>query len=155
MEIYKTVKGFNNYQISNLGRVWSVKNKKQLKLSLHSSGYYCVNLYIDGKRQLNKIHQLVAIAFLNHKPCGYKIVVDHIDNNPLNNRVDNLQLVTPRENSSKDRKGSSKYTDVNWHKNRNKWQANIQVNGNLKYLGVFNNELEAHKEYQKALSELG
>jgi len=72
----------------------------------------------------------------------------------LNNRVDNLQLVSPRENSSKDRHGSSKYTGVNWLKNRGKWQANIQIDGKLKYLGVFDKEINAHNAYQKALSKL-
>ena len=53
------------------------------------------------------------MAFFGHVPGGYKIVVDHIDNNRLNNHVSNLQLITQRENSSKDRKnGTSQYTGV-------------------------------------------
>jgi ribosomal protein L15E len=71
------------------------------------------------------------MAFLNHTPCGYKIVVDHIDNNiKTDNRLENLQLITQRENVSKDIKNtSSKYIGVCWHKKAKKWRSSIQING--------------------------
>jgi hypothetical protein len=85
---------------------------------------------------------LVAMAFLNHKPDGtHKIVVDHINNNKLDNRVVNLQLISQRENLSKDRKdGTSKYVGVCWKKSRNKWQVDIKIDGKRKYLGLFTDE---------------
>jgi hypothetical protein len=154
MERFKKITGFLDYQVSDLGRVWSDKSKKHLKLILDDKGYLCVNLYNCGIKKRKKIHQLVAEAFLNHTPNGYTIVVDHIDNNKKNNRVDNLQLITPRKNSSKDRVGSSKYTGVSWHKNRLKWQSSIQINGKFKYLGVFESEENARDAYNKALISL-
>jgi hypothetical protein len=115
-EIFKDVKGYEGlYQVSNLGRVKSLPKTwvsgnggfrshygKILKATKCSSGYYQVGLYKDGVSKKLRIHKLVAMAFFNHAPNGYKIVVDHIDNNKENNRVDNLQLITNRENSSKD-----------------------------------------------------
>ena len=115
IEIYKNVTGYEGiYQVSNLGNVKSLERKvigkldsirtlkeKVLKNNLNKKGYYLVGLMKDNKQATKKVHQLVAIAFLGHTPCGMKLVVDHIDNNPLNNRVDNLQIITQRENSTK------------------------------------------------------
>ena len=167
-EIFKDVPNYEGrYQISNLGRVKSLPkewvngfggvnshNGKILKLSLGSHGYLHVNLCNEGKMKTIQIHQLVAITFLNHERCGHKLVVDHKDNNPLNNRLENLQLLSNRENTSKDRGGSSKYTGVAWDKNRNKWQSRIIINGKAKYLGSFDLEEEASEYYQDALKSL-
>jgi len=155
-EIWKSIEGHESYEVSNLGRVKSLKCNKEriLKRGVDSSGYLHVNLYKDNKMKTKKIHQLVAIAFLNHKPDGMKLVVDHIDNNPLNNELGNLQIITHRENLSKDRKGSSEYTGVHWNKSAKKWQSNIRINGKPKHLGYFTDESKASEAYQKALKEL-
>jgi len=71
------------------------------------------------------------------------------------NNVSNLQLISQRENSSKDRKdGSSQYTGVSWFKKSNKWRSVIYINGKLKHLGLFDNELDASNAYQKTLNDL-
>jgi hypothetical protein len=157
-EIFKDVKGYEGlYQVSNLGRVKSLKYNKEriLKLIPDAYGYYRCNLCSNGKPKQFNVHILVAMAFLGHKSNGYKIVVDHIDNNEKNNRLDNLQLITHRENISKDIKGcSSKYVGVTWNKAKSKWQAQIMINGKLKYLGYFTNEIEAAEAYQLTLKNL-
>jgi len=118
MEIFKDIPGYEGiYQVSDLGRVKSLKFNKEkiLKPGVNNHGYYTVVL-CKGKRKTINVHQLVAMAFLNHEPCGYNgLIVDHKDNNPLNNRLSNLQLISQRENTSKDKKGSSKYTGVSWN----------------------------------------
>lgn len=162
-EIWKSIKGYEViYEISNLGRVKSlsrliIKSKgsyvsKELILnpSISNSRLY-VGLYSEEKIYKVQVSVLVAIAFLNHTPNGYKIVVDHIDNNPLNNRVDNLQLISARLNVSKDRKGTSKFTGVTWDKSRGKWICYINIGGKNKYLGRFDDELKASKAYQDNL----
>jgi hypothetical protein len=100
-----------------------------------------------------KVHTLVAMVFLNHKPDGTnKICVDHINNIKTDNRLVNLQLITNRENTSKDKKdGTSKYVGVCWQKSKNKWMAQINIDDKKKYLGYFTDEHEAHLVYQKAL----
>ena len=57
--------------------------------------------YIEGKKETKQVHQMVAESFLNHIPCGYKLVVNHIDFNRTNNAVQNLELVSARENSNR------------------------------------------------------
>ena len=156
-EIFKDVPNYEgHYQVSNLGRVKSLKYGKEriLKqfLTCSKRNQY---LAVDINKKTIKVHQLVAITFLGHTPCGLKIVVDHIDNDNYNNRLDNLQLVTTRENSSKDRKcGTSKYIGVSWCNTYDRWVSRIKVNGKLKFLGYFTNELEASKAYQKELKSI-
>ena len=168
MEEYRDIKGYEGfYQVSNLGEVKSLARftiqsngvkypikEKTLKLG-RGSVYLTANLYKGGVSKTLSVHTLVAAAFLNHTPNRYEgLIVDHIDNDPLNNRVENLQLVTQRYNVSKDSKGSSEYVGVSWNKQANKWCANVYINGSYKFLGSFSNELEASKAYQKELQTL-
>tara|TARA_R100000951_G_C2571106_1_gene158795 strand:+ start:123 stop:629 length:507 start_codon:yes stop_codon:yes gene_type:complete len=168
MEIWKEIKGFEDYEASNLGRVKSLARtiyktngttqtykEKILKPGINDKGYLVLSLRRSGKAKTKKVHQLVAIAFLNHIPCGHKLVVDHIDNNPLNNKLGNLQIITTRKNCSKDKRGGySKYTGVTWDKCSKKWTARILINGKRKHLGSFKDETKAAEAYQIALNNL-
>ena len=158
MEIYKDVVGYEGvYQVSNLGNVKSFRygKERQMKQSKDSSGYLVIGIRLNNVPKIRRVHQLVAESFLNHTRCGYKLVVNHIDFNKTNNKLDNLEIVTQRENSNqKHLKSSSKYIGVSWSKSRNKWVALIYLNGKHKNLGRFNDELEASKAYQKALRDL-
>jgi len=160
-EIWKDIKDYEGlYRVSNLGRIKSLKFGKEriLKGTKNFHGYSLVALYKDGKTKTITVHQLVAMAFLSHKPCGYKLVVDHINTVKTDNRLQNLQLITHRENLSKDKRWSlkytSKYTGVFWYKPSQKWRAEITINGKTKYLGYFKTELEAHQAYQSKLETI-
>jgi len=167
-EIWKDIPNYEGYyQISNLGKVKRLKRKTIrpkgfanieeiiLKSGLAKSGYLTVSLTKDKKAKTHTMHQLVAITFLNHKPCGYDSVIDHIDNDKLNNKIDNLQITTVRHNSSKDRKNtSSKYTGVCFVKRENKWSASIVINKKNVSLGQYKNEYDAHLAYQNKLKEI-
>jgi hypothetical protein len=157
------------YEASNLGRVKSLSRlvngaygskrfvkEKILKNRVHSNGYYFLNIKNDyGLMKNIKVHQLVAIAFLNHKPNGHKLVVDHINGDRKDNNVLNLRIITQRENvSNKMIRTSSKYTGVSWDKNKNKWRSAIKIKGVTKHLGYFLKEQEASLAYQKALKKL-
>ena len=67
-------------------------------------------LYNGGAKKCMSIHQLVAMSFLGHSPDGtHKVVVDHVNDDKIDNRVKNLQLLSNRENCNKrDSKGKSK-----------------------------------------------
>ena len=101
------------------------------------------------------VHKLVAIAFLNHTPCGNKLVINHKDFNISNNRLCNLEIITNRENCNRKHIPSySNYTGVQWCKSKNRWRSRIQVNGKDKHLGYFKNEYDAHLAYQKELQKI-
>lgn len=168
-EIWKDIPDYEGlYQVSNLGRVKSLPkewvagygainkhNGKILKLQVDKDGYNLVKLHKNNIGKTKKVHQLVAISFLNHKPCGLKLVIDHINDNPSDNRVENLQIVTQRFNAHKTQgKYSSKYKGVHWDKNRNKWNAQIKISNKKVFIGRYEKEEDAHKAYQKALNNL-
>jgi len=97
----------------------------------------------------------MAITFLNHIPNGHSIIVDHINNISTDNRLENLQLITNRENLSKDKKnGTSKYTGVSWFKRGKKWHSSININNKKVHLGYFIDDLEASNQYQLALKNI-
>ena len=96
MEIWKDIKGYPGYQISNLGRVWSVKSQRCLK-PYNSNGYLKIDLFAaNGKRKKEYIHRLVAIAFIDN-PDGLP-QVNHISGNKQNNCVENLEWVDRSKN---------------------------------------------------------
>lgn len=159
-EIWRDIPNYEGlYQVSDLGRVKSLNYRNTgiegiMKPKVSSSNYYDVNLYKYGKSKTHQVHQLVAIAFLGHTPCGLKLVVDHINDNQLDNRVENLQIVTQRFNANKTQgRYSSQYKGVTWDKTNNKWKSRIEINRNPIFLGYFIDEYQAHLVYQKALLE--
>jgi len=159
-EIYRAIPGYEGkYEVSNFGNVKTLSDRyakhRILKPGISSGGYYNVGLTKDNKRNNFTNHQLVAMAFLNHKPNNYQIVVDHIDGNKLNNYIDNLQLITNRYNCSKDKIDcTSNYTGIVWHKQRNKWQSQIRINSKQIHLGTFEDEMMASEMYQIALANI-
>lgn len=157
MEIYKNINGFNDYSINKEGVVLSHKNKKTkiLKQILGNDGYLFVCLYGENGMCTKKVHKLVAESFLNHVPCGHKLVVNHKDFNRLNNNIKNLEIVTTRENTNRKHiKSKSIFVGVSWHESCSKWRAGIKINGIRKHLGLFENEIDAHNAYQNELKRI-
>ncbi len=86
------------YEISTTGQVWSMTTHDILKPNRMSHGYVCVHLYKGGRgtRKVHTIHQLVAKAFLPN-PKGHT-EVNHKNFNRADNRVENLEWVSRKEN---------------------------------------------------------
>lgn len=111
-EEWKVIQGWEAYQVSNYGRVRAIKERriaykdgttrtyppKYINGSKTSQGYIHVTLVQQGKKERLLVHRLVAEAFIpnkENKPC-----VNHIDNNPSNNRFENLEWCTLKENTA-------------------------------------------------------
>ena len=96
MEVWRIIPGYNDYQVSDTGRVKSFKNNnpKILGHSIDGGGYKTSMLYSNNKPKRFKNHKLIAMSFLGHKPGSDGLIVDHIDNDKMNNKLPNLQLIT-------------------------------------------------------------
>jgi hypothetical protein len=118
-EIWKDIDGYEGkYKISNYGRVKSLqrvsKNGAKIKERIlnpspQKNGYVQVHLSTDDGYRWELVHRLVANAFLRRKTES-DCIVNHLDNNPSNNKLDNLEWTTY--------KGNILYVHVlEWNKN--------------------------------------
>ena len=122
-EIWKDIPNYEGYQVSNLGRVKSLKRfysvkGKILKPLITRNGYYQVALWKNSIAKFYKVHRLVWEVFNGQIPENMQ--VNHINEIKIDNRLENLNLMTPKENSNwgtrnercaevlKNRKGQSK-----------------------------------------------
>ena len=157
-EIWKKVKGFEDYyEVSNIGRVKNSKGRI-LKPYINNKGYKCIKFQIKRLLTYYLIHRLVAENFIpnpNNYPC-----VDHIDSNKQNCSDTNLEWVTQKENMQRaSKKGllknngrkegnklknrTSKYHYVCWDSNRNKWMIRIVIKNKEVFVKRFTNEIDA------------
>ena len=137
-----------------------IKNKKKEVISetiIDEKIYYklmkypwrlCKNGYIVGKIENNKD------VYLSRYVTDYsgKDIVDHINNNKLDNRKENLRIVTIQENSFNklsQKNSTSKYIGVSWNKGMKKWCSAIFYKEKIT-LGYFDNEEEAAKVRDQA-----
>ena len=177
-EEWKDVVGYSGlYEISNHGNLRSLPRYKKSKggesyyttkgklLKPQPIGYkreYYGTRVTTESGEVSGVyyHILVAMAFLNHIPDGHNLIVDHIDNDQTNNRLDNLQIITQRENCVKDKpvkqnKFRSKYTGVQKCHNKFKARISCKRNGIYKswYIGLYKTEYEAHLAYERELEK--
>ncbi len=118
---------------------WKVSPARRAKRgdivgSIQTSGY-CVFMY-KGKRYYS--HRIIWEML--HGPIPDGVEIDHINHDRADNRIENLRLVSGKENmknKSMQKNNISGVTGVSWNKNRMKWQAQISVNGKIIYLGIF------------------
>lgn len=171
-EIWKDVHGYEGYyKVSNMGNVISLNRtitysngrvqliKERSIGAVRANGYRYVALSKNNVQKCTTIAQIVAVAFLGHKPDGHTFVVDHINGNRTDDRACNLRIVTNRDNNSycyrSDRDSlSSKFTGVHWSNSAKKWSAQIKHKGISHYLGYFTTEKDAADCYQEALQKI-
>lgn len=143
------VLGFEGlYCVTDEGEVYSLKTGRKITQK-NQRGYMYVHLSSKGVSYNIRVNRLVMSSFMRKKIDG-RFVVDHIDNNKLNNRLDNLRLLTNGENTVRGK--SLKYPrGVCYYEHIKKYGANIQINHKRYFLGTFDTEKEASKTYEQAL----
>ena len=156
-EIWKKIDGFENYSVSDHGNVRDDKRGRMKKQSKLESGYNITGLTKNNLQKMFYIHKLVGEAFLPNP--DNKSTIDHIDNDKLNNKVANLRwasMVEQAQNRGIRSDNQSGSKGVSWHKNTQKWQAQIRVNGKCIHLGYFMNKDDAITiRIQRAKDEFG
>lgn len=104
-EIWKPIPGFPGYEASNLGMVRSWRNTPRgrrtdpyiiSQFKTNDAGYISVTLQQNGKAKRKYIHSLILLSFVGEKP--HNMVCCHLDDNPKNNRLDNIKWDTQKNN---------------------------------------------------------
>ncbi len=89
----------------------------------------------------------------NDIPEGMQI--DHINGDKLDNRIENLRLVTTRRNQQNQKKHrAGQLVGCYFNKSKGEYQAQIKIGGKLIYLGLYKTEQEAHKAYEIACKHI-
>jgi len=119
----------------------------------HLRGSNCKKFYAvrDVKTGPGRTKQLGLHREIMNQPKG--LFIDHIKGNSLDNRRAYLRAATRAQNAQnrdKQENTSSKYIGVCFHKRMRKWAANISHKGRKKWLGAFDNEIDAAKAYDAA-----
>lgn len=96
MENWKDITQLPDYQVSNLGNIRNKRFNKSKKTFKKKDGRIQVMLNNKGKRYMRFVHRLVAEAFIPNP--DNKPQVNHLNGNPSDNRIDNLEWCTPKEN---------------------------------------------------------
>lgn len=144
-EIWKPVAEYDGiYWVSNLGNVKNKDGKMKAKVKWEG-GYLKVFLHKQGKQKGYFVHRLVAAAFLGEANAQ----VNHINNDKADNRVENLEWVSQRENQNHRYLHRELPTGVT-NKGK-KYSVRFRKNGFNHYLGTYDTPEEASEIYQNHL----
>jgi hypothetical protein len=163
-EIYLNINDYIGlYQISNFGNTKSllkirpcgkhkfvdrIYEEKLLKNFTDKRGYVYVTLTKDGVNKKYLLHRLIAETFIENK--NNLPYVNHINGIKNDNRIENLEWVSARENnchySNLRKLKTSKYVGVNFDLRSKKWRSQITLNKNKIHLGYFLTEEEAYQQ---------
>lgn len=124
------------------------------------SYWFKINAYIHIQKSgykayyinLNKKHYVLSRVVYKFNNSDWNItdtsknnLIDHINNNSLDNRIENLRILTHQQNQF-----NTNAKGYYWHNKTNKWQAQIMINGKTTYLGLFAEEEDAKQAYLEA-----
>lgn len=96
MEEWKEITNYNNYEVSNLGKVRNKKTKRILKPACNG-GYLSVKLRLNGSTKSFNVHKLVGLCFIENPEN--KPQINHFDKQRSNNNITNLEWCTAKENN--------------------------------------------------------
>ena len=145
--------GYSNYLIYPDGKVYNEKFKRYLKMR-YNKGYHRVVLYNNNKSKSLQVHRLVALHYI-HNPDN-KPMVDHINRDKIDNRLENLRWVTSSENGQNTDKyitNTIGHKNITYHKRDKRYQYFKTINkvSHTKYFKTLEEAIEYKKEYEKDL----
>ena len=157
-EEFKRIDGYDNYSISNQGRVRNDSTNHILKPNKNKKGYFRVGLSKNGKSKTHSVHRLIGLAFLENP--NNKEIVDHIDGDPTNNNISNLRWATGEQNAWNTKssnpygKGVYKTSCPELYNGEPYFYSTICHKGKKHRLGIFKTAEEASIVYEAKAKEL-
>ena len=133
------VPGWERYSIRTDGQLRLIHGKLTSGYKNDRMGHLQVSLY-NGAAHKRLVHRLVAESFVHNPRPDIFIEVDHIDRNPRNNHASNLRWLTRQLNALNNAGRGCTYIE-----RLHKWRAYLRVSNELKVLGNFDTEEEAHQ----------
>ena len=99
LEDFKDIPSYTNYMVSKKGEVYSKSIKRLSCVTTLPNGYKKIKLKADDKKYKDiYVHVIVAMTYLNYIPSNNKIVVNHINGKKGDNNLENLEIITQKEN---------------------------------------------------------
>lgn len=135
-----------DYDVSNGAFTWRTSNKRRIKAGQTAGSYNKVTGYlsINCDNMSFLVHRLVWIYMYGDIPVG--MYIDHVDNDKLNNRIENLRLCTKlqnKQNSSVSEKSKSGIKGVYWIEKLGKYLVCVGLNGKMIKVGYYTNKEDA------------
>jgi len=151
-EVWRTVPGFERYEVSDQGRVRNKETDKLLNPSTDSYGYLKLKLYNPQGVKQFKVHRLVLLVFKGPS----ELHTDHINMDKQDNRILNIEYVTNRENCFRRAtlKDNGKGLVGVDERENGRYRARTWENGVYLSLGTFDTFEEAHQVYLDKRKEL-
>lgn len=142
------IKELFNYDPGTGVLTWKIRTAKRIHVgdnagSINDGKY--LRTTIKNKLYLN--HRIIFLFYHGYLPK----YLDHIDGNPLNNRILNIRECTSSQNNYNRKycNNNSGIKGVGWHILKNKWQARLNINGKTRHLGLFENKNDAEQIVRK------
>lgn len=136
------IKGFPNYALTEDGHLFNVNTRCQVLGWTRKSGegrkpYRIVELWHNNESTRFRMGRLMMATFVGPPPAGH--IVNHIDEDTLNDALSNLEYITGRANMlhSLSKRSTSNFAGVSMHKDSMKWRASINIDGKTTHLGIF------------------
>jgi hypothetical protein len=154
-EVWKTIPGYEGlYEVSSLGRIKSLKRNgtpERIRVGKEDiNGYPQLSLTINRKLKTFRIHKLVQLGF----DLG-EGMVDHINRDRTDNRLENLRVVTARENALNSANNNELPGAYYFPRNTKKpWMSKITIEGEEVYLGYFETKEDASAAYMEKKASL-
>lgn len=126
-EVWKPIPGFEDYEISSEGRVWSKRTQKILSVQDNGRGYKLVKLGSNKNRFL--VHRLVCLLFINNPDPEHLTEVNHINEDKGDNRSCNLEWCDRKYN-------------LNYGRRKSKMIETRIMTGNIKYPNMSRKEVQ-------------
>ena len=160
-ELYVKLSYNSEYIFFSSNKLYSLKYKKFIKPIIPNNGYLSYRFYLNDTRIVYLIHKMLGDYFIkNTNPLEYDII-DHINQNKLDNRIDNLRWVNSSINNRNQKLSilnTSGFQGVNFVKSRNSWKADWTDNEGKRHnksfnLNKYNNAKDLAIEYRKQMVE--